>query len=43
MKVYKQRKGDKVSLCPQMLRELYDLVMLEFTDLEKASVAIYEL
>lgn len=26
-----------------MLRELYDLIMLEFSDLEKASVAIYEL
>lgn len=43
MKVYKQRKGDKVSLCPQMLRELYDLIIYEFTDVEKASIAIYEL
>lgn len=43
LKVYKQKKGDRVSLCPQMLRELYDLIMLTFTKLEKASIAIYEL
>ena len=43
MKVYKQKKGDKVSLCPQMLRELYELLMLEFTEIERASISIYEL
>ena len=43
LKVYKQKKGDRVSLCPQMLRELYELIMLEFTNLEKASILIYEL
>ncbi len=43
MKVGKQRKGDKVSLNPSILKELYKLVMMELTPNEKASVAIYEL
>jgi hypothetical protein len=43
MKVFKQKKGDKVSLCPQMLKELYELTMLEFSKIERASVSIYEL
>lgn len=43
MKVYKQKKGDKVSLCPSMLKDLYELIMMEFSELERASIAIYEL
>ena len=43
MKVYKQKKGDKVSLCPSMLKDLYELIMMEFSKLECASISIYEL
>ena len=43
MKVYKQKKGDRVSLCPQMLKDLYSLILLEFSELEKSSIAIYEM
>ena len=43
MKVYKQKKGDRVSLCPAMLKELYSLILLEFSDLEKSSISIYEM
>ncbi len=43
MKVGKQKKGDKVSLNPQCLKDLYNLVMMELKPQEKASIAIYEL
>lgn len=43
MKVGKQRKGDKVSLNPQCLKDLYRLIMTELSPNERASVAIYEL
>jgi hypothetical protein len=43
MKVYKQKKGDKVSLCPSMLKDLYELIMMELSKIERASIAIYEL
>lgn len=43
MKVGKQKIGDKVSLNPQLLKDLYKLVMLELTPTERASIAIYEL
>jgi len=43
MKVGKQKKGDKVSLNPQHLKELYRLIMTELNANERASIAIYEL
>eukprot|EP00347_Sterkiella_histriomuscorum_P011160 403373523 len=43
MKVAKQKKGDKVSLNPQCLKDLYKLIMAELSPNERASVAIYEL
>jgi hypothetical protein len=43
MKVYRQKKGDKVSLCPHLLKDLYDLISMELTKLERSSVSIYEL
>jgi len=43
MKVYKQKKGDKVSLCANMLKDLYKLVLMELSELERSSIAIYEL
>lgn len=43
MKIGKQKKGDKVSLSPQCLKDLYKLILLELTPNERASVAIYEL
>ena len=43
LKVGKQKKGDKVTLNPQALKDLYKLVMLELTPNERAAVALYEL
>ncbi|CDW88250.1 UNKNOWN [Stylonychia lemnae] len=43
MKVGKQKVGDKVSLNPQCLKELYRLIMTELNPNERASIAIYEL
>ena len=43
MKPIKQKKGDKVSLQPQLLNNLDELLKLEFTDIERASIANYEL
>ena len=43
LKVGKQKKGDRVSLNPQILKELYKLVTLELNPNERASIAIYEL
>ena len=43
MKVGKQKKGDKVSINPQALKDLYKLVMLELSPSERSAIAIYEL
>ena len=43
MKVGKQRKGDKVSLNPCALKDLYKLIMMDLSPNERASIAIYEL
>lgn len=43
MKTYKQKKGDRVSLCPAMLKELHDLIMMELSPIERSSISIYEL
>lgn len=43
MKATKQKKGDKVSLQPQLLANLKELIMLEFSTMERASIATYEL
>lgn len=43
MKATKQKKGDKVSLQPQLLANLKELIMLELSTMERASIAIYEL
>lgn len=43
MKPIKQKKGDKVSLQPQLLNNLDELLKLEFTENERASIANYEL
>jgi hypothetical protein len=43
MKVGKQKQGDKVSLNPHLLKDLYRLVMMNLTPIERSSIAIYEL
>ena len=39
----KQKKGDSVSMSPQVLKDLYRLVMLELKPNERSQIAIYEL
>jgi hypothetical protein len=43
MKVGKPKKGDRVSLNPQVLKDLYRLIMMELSANERSSIAIYEL
>ena len=43
LKVFKQKRGDRVSLNCSLLADLYQYLLLCLTETERASIAIYEL
>ena len=43
LKTYKQKKGDKVILSPALLKDLYDIMLMELTPQEISNISPYEL